>query len=75
MTTTREQAREAVMKAFLPSIPKQIEAKIAADAASDVWEPLLREIHTALSDVVHMVQITYPEYVYKALRRGEKALE
>lgn len=42
MSTAMEQAREAVMKAFLPSIPRQIEANIAADAASDIWEPLLR---------------------------------
>lgn len=33
----KDQVLDAVMEAFLPSLPRQIEAKIAANAASDVW--------------------------------------
>lgn len=49
MTTARKRAREAAIKA---SEMLDDEATIpSADAASDVWEPLVRELRDCLSDL------------------------
>lgn len=60
MNTAREQAREAAVEHLgNERTPFRQEALWAADAASDVWEPLVRKLTDALSDA--MCKATFTE--------------
>lgn len=80
MTTAREQAREAARAARpyepgfydTPSLPflDADQSDKMADAASDVWEPLVEELLTALKKGIEADEDRY----FAAIERAKEAL-
>lgn len=72
MTTAREQAREAARKHVYDVMQHggYTGPEPAADAASDVWEPLLREAY----DLLGLYENQATPYVLRGMERIWKAL-
>lgn len=75
MTTAREQAREAALEAWPFTKEPTFEgvehrSQAVADAASDVWEPLLKDI----VDSFWCFDGKNNTHLYEAMQRGAEAL-
>lgn len=73
MTKPREQAREAAMAA---AHNDEIDAMHGADAASDVWEPIVRNLVDQIMEEVASGHLVDPRYqTWEAIDRAKEALD
>lgn len=71
MSTAREQAREAASFVNLGDV-LEVDVRLLADAASDVWEPLLFQMVKAFEPLGHTTGFNAIEW--KAIKAAKEAL-